>query len=479
MPPVLANGTYVYNLSGQDGSGPYFVTGAFTVNTGVITGGEQDFSDATYYHTDTLSASGSSLSTAADGNMSVVLNTGDTSIGVNGVETLRGSIVSNARVLISEFDSFAGASGSIDLQTGTAAMSNGYAFSVSGVNTHGTLIAIGGILNFSSSSLSTANSTYDYNDGTGAVSLNGTFTSGSVSGPDSFGRVSLTLTPNSGTVAQFILNGYMVNPNRIWLAESQSDALGADMGGAALGQGANTGNFTQGGVAGTTYVYGAGGEDQNGFLQIAGTFVLNSNNTVGGAFAMTDVTTSGTSTYFGESATSGGTWSVGSNGRVYISGATNTVEPNPLAFTLYLDGNGNALELGVDTFEATAGTGYLQQNNPVAPAAGSYAMRGQGTAVLTSPSGNFGWGAAGPVTFDASADLSGFGDFAVQGLPATADVTLSGTTNSGSGTMIVTGINQGTQGSVTLNYFTIDATRSLALETDGLQLGLVIFEGVQ
>jgi hypothetical protein len=471
MPPALADGTYVYNLSGQDRSGPYFVTGAFTVKTGVITGGEQDFSDATYFNTDTLNASGSSLSTAADGNISVVLNTGDTNIGVNGVETLSGTIVSGSRVLISEFDSFAGASGSIDLQTGTAALSSGYAFSVSGVNENGTLVVIGGILNFSGSNLSTANSVYDYNDGTGAVALNGAFASGSVTGPDSFGRVSMTLTSSSGPKT-FTLNGYMVNPNRIWLAESQSDALGADMGGAALAQGTNTGNFTQANVAGTTYVYGAGGEDQYGFLQVAGTFTLNADTSVGGVFAMNDI-----KQYYGSSATSGGTWSIAPNGRVYISGVTTTVEPSPLAFALYLDGNGNALELGVDTFEATAGTGYLQQNNPTAPSAGNYAMRGQGTAVLTS--GEAGWGAVGPVSFDGSGNLSGFADFTIENMTPIADVTLSGTTDSANGQLSVTGVNQATQGSVTFNYFTIDATRSLALETDGQQLGLVIFEGVQ
>ena len=46
-PAILANGTYVYHFSGWDSTGPSFFAGAFTVAGGVITGGEQDFSDAT------------------------------------------------------------------------------------------------------------------------------------------------------------------------------------------------------------------------------------------------------------------------------------------------------------------------------------------------------------------------------------------------------------------------------------------------
>jgi hypothetical protein len=468
-PPLLSDGTYIYNLSGQDGTGPYFVAGAFTVQTGVITGGEQDFGDATGYYPDTkLLASGSSLSLAADGNMTVTLNTGNSNMGSNGVETLRGTVVSSSRVLISEFDSFAGASGSLDLQTANSALSNGYAFSVGGVNTGGEEAVIGGILNFSSGNLSVGNSVFDSNDGTGNVQTNQAFTSGSVTNPDSLGRVTITLA--SGSFSQLVLVGYMVNTNRIWLVES-NDQLGYDLGGSALGQGTNTGTFTQAGVAGTTYVYGAGGEDQNGFLQAAAALTLNADTTVSGVFAMNDLTV------FGSAPTSSGSWTVGSNGRVTITGVGTTLEATPLAFELYLDGNGNALELGVDTFEATAGTGYLQQNNPTAPSAGNYAIRGQGTAVSTTA--HAGWGGVGPVTFDGSGNLTGFADVTLQGMTPVAQVTLSGTTNSGNGTLAVTGFDQNTQGSVTLNYFTIDATRSLALETDGQQLGLVTFEGVQ
>jgi hypothetical protein len=88
-PVVLMDGNYVYHLAGQDGAGNYYVAGAFTVKNGAIAGGEQDMTDGSdpgYYH-DSLTAAGSSMS-LVNGNIQIVLNTGDQNVGVNGVETI-------------------------------------------------------------------------------------------------------------------------------------------------------------------------------------------------------------------------------------------------------------------------------------------------------------------------------------------------------------------------------------------------------
>jgi hypothetical protein len=130
---ILNSGNYVYHVSGQDSTGSYFIAGAITVQNGVITAGEQDFIDHANGFTNKLVASGSTLSTAG-GNLQVVLNTGNSSLGVNGLETFRGARVSASRVLISEFDTFGAGTGSIDLQTSTAAPSGGYAFNLIGLN---------------------------------------------------------------------------------------------------------------------------------------------------------------------------------------------------------------------------------------------------------------------------------------------------------------------------------------------------------
>ena len=253
--PVLADGTYVFHLGGEDlaiigntvGS-PYYAAGAFTIQGGVIVSGEQDFVDLATFAHDSFVAANCRVAVSGDGNIQIVLDTGDTSakVGVNGVETLTGSLVSGSRMLISEFDAFAASTGSLDLQTSTATPSAGYAFQLSGSDSSSNAFAMGGVLNFSGGNLS-ASSIYDANDG-GTVTLGKIFNSGSVSTPDSFGRVTINLNPSTG-VKNLVLAGYIVDASRIQLVES-SDAFLGSLGGTAFGQGTNTGLFSTSSVCG-------------------------------------------------------------------------------------------------------------------------------------------------------------------------------------------------------------------------------------
>jgi hypothetical protein len=479
--PTLANGTYVYHLAGQDGNGPYFVAGAFTVSNGAITGGEQDFTDGGGIATDTLVASGSSLSQAG-GNVQVVLNTGDSSIGVNGVETLRGSVVSATRVLISEYDASAAGTGSIDFQTGTAAPAGGYAFYVSGQDGSAFVnaIGIGGILNVGGTALTVSGSVFDLNDGGNTVLQNQSFASGTVTLPDSFGRVAFTLEPSSTSgVPSFILTGYIIGTNQIQLIESQPDNLNATTGGMALGQGVNTGTFTSTGpsVAGTSYAFGASGEDANGVLQLAGTFALNTTGGVSGTVALNDIVSSFSSPI------SSGTYTVSSSGRVTITNVSSSLIPNPLSFELYLDGNGNALELGVDNIQVTGGVAYAQANDALEFSAQAFALAAQG--FWSSNINNPAWSAVGPVTL-ASGSVFGYTDFTSQNPDAsvtlTPNVSLSGSANSSTGALALDGLNVVSfQSSGTYDYFAIGPSHAIALEVDGTQtgqMGLLMLEGV-
>lgn len=468
---ILANGTYVYHLAGDDATGPYFVAGAFTVQNGAITGGRQDFSDVSNFYTNNLMASGSSLS-AAGSNIQIVLNTGNTNIGVSGVETLRGVRVSGSRVLISEFDTFASATGSLDLQTSTAAPSGGYAFSVRG--TDGTqqqyALAIGGVLNINGSSVVVANSVFDYNDG-GSIGKGLSFSSGSVSTPDTFGRITITLTPNTPNLLGFILTGYIVGTNQIQLVASQIDALGGDLGGMALGQGTHTGNFTTSSVSGSTYVFTGVGADASGSLHISGGLVLNSNGTVSGTIALNDFAN------FGSVTIAGGNYIVDSTGRVSITNVTpSLVQGTPFAFELYLDGNGNAMEIGLDSSQLNAAQAYQQTVSSSASFAGTYALAGQGFGNFTNsvPA----WGAVGPAVVASNA-LTGFTDYNLQGATPTSNVTLTGTETSSTATLAVTGLNAATLStSNNYLYLPIDTKRVIAIEVDGSQLGLLLLEGV-
>jgi hypothetical protein len=479
--PVLADGTYVYHLAGQDANGPYFIAGAFSVSNNVITGGEQDFTDEGGIATDTLVASGSGLSLVG-GNIQVVLNTGDSSIGVNGVETLRGSVVSATRVLISEYDASAAGSGSIDFQTGTAAPAGGYAFYVSGQDgsAFANAIGIGGILNVGGTTLTVSGSVFDFNDGGNTVLQNQSFASGTVTLPDSFGRVTFTLTPNSTSgVPGFILTGYIIGTNAIQLIESQADTLNATTGGMALGQGVNTGTFTatSPNVAGTSYAFGASGEDANGVLQLAGTFALNSTGSVSGTVALNDIVSSFSSPI------STGTYTVASNGRVTITNVSSSLIPNPLSFELYLDGNGNALELGIDNIQVTGGVAYAQ-GTPGPAFGGAFALAAQG--FWSSNVNNPAWSAVGPVTISAGS-IFGYTDYTAQNPNAsvtlTPNVSLSGSANNTTSALSIDGLNAfELQSSGTYDYFVIDPTHAIALEVDGTttgQMGLLMLEGVQ
>jgi hypothetical protein len=463
---VLSDGTYIYHFSGQDDSGPMYVVGAFTVKNGVITGGEQDFGDAAGFVTNTLNAAGCDLSTAGN-NVQVVLDTGNSGLGVNGVETLRGAAVSANRVLISEFDSAAAATGSLDLQTSTAQPSGGYAFVVNGWDNSAPVnqLAIGGILNFNGTALAAANSVFDINDG-GALDQAQSFTSGSVSVPDNFGRVTFTLVPGAASqVPSFVLTGYIVGADRIELVESQDDALQADLGGAALGQGSNTGMFTTANVINTSYAHASIGMDAAGPLTMAGGFGFNADGTVSGVLAVNDLTVHAANPI------TAGSYTVDSTGRVTL-GVTAPPFAQPYSFQLYLDGHGNALVMGMDSFETTAGPAF-QQVASSPELSGTYAIRAQG---YTSSAGYPFWGAVGQASID-SGNVAGFTDYTPQDSAPLPGVTLTGTSNSQNGLLTLAGLNAlAFQAADGFGYYPIDSTRALAIEVGAQQLGLLWLE---
>jgi hypothetical protein len=486
-PVVLMDGNYVYHLAGQDQNGNYYLAGAFTVKNQVIAGGEQDMSDNSnpgYYH-DSLAASGSSLS-LVNGNIQLVLNTGDPNVGVNGVETLRGAVVSSARALVSEFDAFATATGSLDQQTSVASPAGGYAFNLGGLDTNEQTFVVGGVLNISGANISTGGSVLDYNDN-GSVAQAQTFNSGTVGAPDAYGRVAFALTPSASSgLPAFNFAGYTVSPSQLQLVETQ-DTLNGVTGGTALGQGSNTGKFTQANVAGSSYAFEAIGQDaysQNSTIaQMAGGFGLNADNTVSGAMALNDLTLN-----LGAQITSG-TYTIDPTGRVTLTVvATSGSYPNPLPFTfqLYLDGNGNALELGVDITQATSGLAYVQ-SAPSADFEGTYALNVFGIAAIENGPA---WSGVGPVTV-ASDSFTGFTDYSVQDANnvtsgVTSDAPLTGTENSSTGLLTLQGLvavagqnAPDPQANSGFGYYPIDGTRVIAIELDAQQMGLMMLEGTQ
>jgi hypothetical protein len=478
VPPPLSDGTYVYHLNGQNANGQSFFAGAFTVTNGVIAGGEQDFSDSTIgYPHDAITATGSSISLASSGNIQIVLATANTNIGINGVITLRGTKVSNARVLISEYDGYATGSGSLDLQTSTAAPSGGYAFVVNGIdigvdnnnNPLLTPLSIGGILNVSGTTVSVNGSVFDYNFG-GSPTFKLTFASGTVSAPDQYGRVSFDLTPSSSAnVPEFILTGYLVGTNQIQLIESQQDQLLDNLAGMALGQGTNTGTFNAGSIAGKNYTFGTTGTDANNSVVFAGVFNFSPSLALSGPLAINDLK------FFGEDPITGGTAAVDVTGRVTISSVTTQNSPftSSYGFQMYLDGNGNAMLMGADAVEVSAGQAYLRTGTPPR-ASGMYSITNGG---FLNDNNGTPWSSAGAVTVT-SGSYTGFTDYN-DGGTLSQNQSLTGSLNTTTDVIALTGLNA--VAFTTANSFLdypIDNNRIIMLSIDQNLLDLMMMETV-
>ena len=478
-PPALADGTYVYHLSGQDNDNNYYVTGAFTIKSGIITGGEQDSSDGDQSAFGQLVPSGSSISLVGN-TLEVVLATSNSPFGVNGVVTLHGTPVSSTRVLVSEFDSFAAATGSIDLQTSAAPLAGGYAFVINGLDDAGNQLAIGGVININAQSLSTSNSIFDYNDG-GTTLLAQSFASGGVTAPDPFGRVTVTLTPNQASgVSPFILECYVAGNTLQVVEDGSNDSLNGDLGGTALAQGANAGQFGPSSIENLTYVYSAEGQDTNGPLALGGAFVFAPGGTATGLMVFNDLSNNNGNSF------SGASYRVDPTGRVSISNIIPSSMQNiSLGFELYVDGNGNGLVLGADNIQQTGGLAYLQ--NGLSDYEGDYAINVRG--FLNGPNYEQPYGAVGPVTIAAD-NVTGTTEYTSQDLnlrppPSLtpfdnySNVSLTGVEDMTTGLFHLDGLNSlSFSGSSGFGIYPVDGNRVLAIEVDDGATGILMLENI-
>lgn len=144
-PTTLSAGTYVFLATGLDSAKHLFgVVGEVQLDgNGNVTAGEQDFSDGNGLNSagatpDTISAGTYTVNSTGQGTMT--LPTSNTKLGVNGKETLSITVVNSKHVLITEFDSSATASGSLDFQTlantGLTQLVGSWSFEDIGENNH-------------------------------------------------------------------------------------------------------------------------------------------------------------------------------------------------------------------------------------------------------------------------------------------------------------------------------------------------------
>jgi hypothetical protein len=518
---ALTAATYVFSLAGVDSDGysPYRLSGAFTVLGGVITGGEQDFVDFYQNESDLINPTGSSISSTVDGNLVITLVTcngtganactgvdGNIGVGNNGIEILDGSVLplsTNGRTFIAEFDGWAASSGELDMQSAAAATvtpSLGYAFGVNGLDSNGAPLAMGGIINVDNATgpgtISGTNSIFDANDGFSGTTFQAeTFGASTVSvTPDAFGRVLFTLNPTDNTdFPQIVLAGYIVDANRIRLVETFDPYFGT-LGGTAYSQGsANTGQFSSASVSGNSYVVGMNGYDGNGggILQTVGLISFGTTSVTG----FVDFNDLALIEPASPDPVTAPAYTVDSTGRVTITGLTDSSAVADFNLQLYLDGNGHAVAITMDSTDAIGGGGSVQSGGGSFTAAsfsGAYAVNVTGWDA--SYIGEF--DAVGPVvtTITPGTSVGAYTGTVDLNWLFSAGPTYAGAPLSGSFTGNANGIFTGAFSGVDVttctlftssgtgctadvfNYYLIDAAGdNIAIETDTNQLTLGVF----
>ena len=499
---ALPDGTYVFSLNhasttSESGQSGYFVAGAFQVASGVISGGEQDFSNINSIPgSDLINSTGSGIATTADGNLQITLttcngtdcSTTDPNVGVAGVETFNGTLVSASRALINEFDASTTGSGSLDRQVANVpAPAQGYAFFISGFDPNFFFTGIGGVINVDGTAsggtipISGIGSVFDINLLNAFPPMqNQSFDASSVTTPDRFGRVTFALNPSAAsTILPISLVGYVVDSSRIYLVETADGfrACCGSMGGVALGQGNNTGKFNSASVFGSSFVFGTTGSDSNGFLQEAGVLTANPGNTVSGTLSTNDLTVTGTQSLV---TFTGGSLTVDATGRVTLTNLTS----NANTLQLYLTGSGTGTVLSMDATDVLSGLAFQQTAG--ASFSGTYGMNASGFHMTnTLELDDVGLVSANPGTGTGS--LFATHTIDENFMTSTLQVTPTpGLLVSGAFSPVASGIFTGTITGLDIDsnnanvdnftYYIVDTTRALAIETDTKQLTLIYFE---
>jgi len=504
----LAAGNYVFALSGTDAANSFYtVAGVFTVDgNGLITGGEQTFSDASG-DSNAISQrepiTYGALASTSNGNMLIILNTqnpyigpgGGSALGGNGQETFHASLVSPSKALLTEFDNWATSSGELDLQTSLSplcpsapATPCGYAFFISSAPSESAPLSLGGVITIDGADggISGMNMTsvFDANQSQSGTTLqNQAFSASSVGTPDGFGYVQFSLNSTFAPLISvdgrpgLVLNGYIIDAGHIVLIEDrQVDSLkGTNLGLALL-------QTTPISISGDSYVLSLNGSDHAGGLQFASVLTANSDLSVSGSFNYNDLTGVGIQNPL---VISSGTYTIDTTtGRVTMTGVTSG--PIKFNFQLYLTGDGNALAISMDSTDTLAGPAY-EQTEPsgsftAASFNGKYSLAATGEASPTT-SVEDELDAVGAVTADGVGSLTGAGTVDLNWIfntGPTPGLNLSGAFTArptGVFTGTITGMDAAaptTQSSFT--YYLVDTTKVVAIETDKNQLTLGLFE---
>lgn len=204
-------GTYVFSVSGLDLQGfQYALVGSFTANgSGGISGGTYDMNDAEFstFVAD-QAITGGNYTVQVDGRSRLTLNasTPFSGNGAGGASNITLDIVlqNSSHGLVTQFDTNASGSGTVDLQTAGATPTGSYAFSLSGasISSSAPIAAVGNFTIGSSGSIGLV----DVNDGGILPFANEPLTVSLSVGPSATPATTLTASGLSGTFDVFAID---------------------------------------------------------------------------------------------------------------------------------------------------------------------------------------------------------------------------------------------------------------------------------
>jgi len=448
------NGTYVFSVSGIDTQGaPYAVVGTFAANgSGGITAGTIDVNDADI-------TSGPVADSAITGSSSYKVNVdgrGEVSLGTSplGTITLDFVLEDSSHGLLTEFDSSATGSGTLDLQT-TATPSGAFAFNFSGADfTSGTADPFATVGNFTTGSGGAITGLEDLSDNSIAY-LNESLSGTVVAGPSATPATVLTTAFGS-----LVFDVFVIDSTHLKFIEMDT---GRNLVGDAYAATSTT--MPSGTLAFTL----AGSYPGPNTVSAAGGFMVTNGGTITSASTF-DVNNSATTISTLPSPTFSGTYTAAGAGRytLALSGFTDGTAYAAYPFS------GGVFLLEIDDSGVMSGAAYPQSQTVLAGAQG-YGLNFTGA----NFSANSGSGAevddiAEFTTTSSGLTITGVADenFQPSGGP-TLGLTLSGTyttpDSNGRGQIAATAgssTNSTLNGGFTITYYSVDGTTYPFIETD-------------
>ena len=347
------NGSFAFSYTGSDAGGFLAVAGSFVADgAGHITSGTQDINSEAAVSPN-VAVSGTYL-VRADGRGTITLNSS-----AAGNSTLDFVIVAGGHALVTRFDNRATGSGTIDQQTtsafSNAALAGPFAFTLSGIDTGGVPLAVGGV--FTSDASGNLTSGLDDSNDNGLVTTNDPMT-GSIP-MTSTGRGTATLNTSRGALS---FAYYAVDANHLKIVGTN---IFPALGGEAFRQ---TGPFNNASVSGP-FAFTVAGADLLSLNPFVAGGVITSDGAGNVTSGIEDFNDAGSIT---TSVPLTGTYAMAANGR-----GTMTLNTAAGTFSLVIyPSSGGVLVLEIDNRFLTSGVALQQQTTPFTAASfqGNYGM---------------------------------------------------------------------------------------------------------